>query len=564
MKFAEYPYEHIDIDEVEKEFMRLLTTFTSANSFLDQDSLLAQLNKQRVHLQSLWSIVSIRHTIDTTDPFYKQENDYFDQIGPRIQGLNIELYRALIESPFRNQLEEKWGKQLFRLAEVNLKTFSKEVLEDLQEENTLASEYTKLLASAQILFDGEERNLSQLTPCENSEDRETRKKASIAKWGFFEQHAEELDNLYDKLVKVRTRIAKKLGYESFTHLAYDRMGRTDYNKDMVASYREEVRKHIVPVATLLRERQQRRIGVDVLRYYDEGYHFKTGNPKPQGNPDWIVTQGQQMYSELSAETNQFFEFMLDNGLMDLESKKGKAVGGYCTTIAEYGAPFIFSNFNGTHGDITVLTHEAGHAFQTFCSLPLGVPEYEFPTSEAAEIHSMSMEFLTWPWMDLFFGNDTQKFKFMHLEDSLEFVPYGVSVDEFQHFVYANPDATPAERKQAWREIERKYLPHRNYEGNAFLEEGSFWQKQLHIYLHPFYYIDYTLAQVCAFQFWKKANANREQAWADYLNLCKQGGSKSFLELVAAANLISPFQDGCIESVIGDIKAWLDTVDDRQL
>jgi M3 family oligoendopeptidase len=564
MKFSEYPYEHVNMEEVEANFKEIVDTFVHAGSFLEQDTLLAKINEQRIHLQSLWQIVSVRHTIDTSNPFYKEENDYFDQIGPRIQGLNVEFYRALVESPFRGQLEEKWGKQLFRLAEVNLKTFSPEVLPDLQEENALASEYTKLLASAQILFAGEERNLSQLTPYETSDNREVRKQASEAKWGFFASHAEELDDLYDKLVKVRTRIAKKLGYKNFIELAYNRMGRTDYNSEMVANYREQVRQHVVPVATRLRNRQRQRIGVDVMRYYDEGFHFKTGNPKPQGNPDWIVGNGERMYSELSSETKSFFEFMQQNELMDLVAKKGKAVGGYCTTIAEYGAPFIFSNFNGTHGDITVLTHEAGHAFQTYCSLPLGVPEYEFPTAEAAEIHSMSMEFLTWPWMELFFEQDTEKFKFMHLGDALEFVPYGVSVDEFQHFVYANPDATPTERKQAWREIEKKYLPHRDYEDNAFLEQGSFWQKQLHIYLDPFYYIDYTLAQVCAFQFWKKANDNREAAWADYLHLCKQGGSKSFLELVEEARLVSPFKDGCIESVIGEIESWLDSVDDSKL
>ncbi len=564
MKFSEYRYEHINMEQVDSQFRSLVQIFSSAESFADTDAALGKMNELRIHLTSLGSIVSIRHTIDTTDPFYKAENDYFDQIGPQIQGLNTEFYKALVESPFRTQLEEKWGKQLFRLAEVNLKTFSPEVLPDLQEENVLASEYRELMASAQIMFDGEERNLSQLLPYQTSADRTVRKAASEAYWNWVEVHGSELDELYDKLVRVRTRIAKKLGYSNFIELAYNRMGRTDYDSTMVKNFRNQVKEVIVPVATKLRERQRDRIGVDVLYHFDEGFGYKTGNPKPQGEPEWIVECGRKMYSELSSETKEFFEFMFDNELMDLVSKKGKAVGGYCTTIPEYGAPFIFSNFNGTLGDITVLTHEAGHAFQTYCSLPFRVPEYEFPTSEAAEIHSMSMEFLTWPWMNLFFKQDTEKFKFMHLSDALEFIPYGVAVDEFQHFVYANPEMGPNERKHAWREIERKYLPHRNYGDNEFLERGSFWQKQLHIYLYPFYYIDYTLAQVCAFQFWKKANENHADAWKDYLYLCKQGGSKSFLELVSEANLVSPFQDGCIKTVIHDIEAWLNGVDDSKL
>ena len=279
---------------------------------------------------------------------------------------------------------------------------------------------------------------------------------------------------------------------------------------------------------------------------------------------WIVNNGKKMYEELSKETGEFFNFMIDNDLMDLESKKGKAGGGYCTFIGNYKSPFIFSNFNGTSGDVDVLTHEAGHAFQAYCSRDYAVPEYNFPTYEAAEIHSMSMEFLTWPWMNLFFEEEELKYKFNHLSESLLFLPYGVTVDEFQHFVYNNPEATPAERKSAWREIEKKYLPHRDYEGNDYLERGGYWYQQGHIFGMPFYYIDYTLAQVCAFQFFKKANDNRENAWTDYMNLCCAGGSKSFLGLVELANLNSPFNDGCINSVIGDIENWLDSVDDTKL
>jgi M3 family oligoendopeptidase len=250
--------------------------------------------------------------------------------------------------------------------------------------------------------------------------------------------------------------------------------------------------------------------------------------------------------------------------MDLVAKRGKESGGYCTFIEDYKAPFIFSNFNGTSGDIDVLTHEAGHAFQVYRSRDLDIPEYYWPTYEACEIHSMSMEFLTWPWMELFFKEDTEKYKFSHLSGALIFLPYGVAVDEFQHFVYENPNASPVERKQAWRKIEMEYLPHRDYEGNEFLEHGGYWQRQSHIYQSPFYYIDYTLAQICAFQFWKRSTEKDETAWEDYLNLCQLGGSKSFLDLVESANLKSPFVDGTVQSVVKVIDEWLSTVDDKAL
>jgi M3 family oligoendopeptidase len=342
------------------------------------------------------------------------------------------------------------------------------------------------------------------------------------------------------------------------------MMRTDYNAEMVANFRKQVLEYIVPVSQQLKKRQTERLGLDELKYYDENFSFKTGNATPKGDPDWIVANGKKMYQELSPETDEFFTFMLDNNLVDLVSKKGKQGGGYCTYFSQYQAPFIFSNFNGTSGDIDVLTHEVGHAFQVYESRNINVPEYAFPTYEACEIHSMSMEFFAWPWMNLFFEEDADKYRFNHLSDSLQFIPYGVSVDEFQHYVYSNPEATPAERKQAWRDIEKKYLPHRNYEGNTYLEQGGFWHKQGHIFASPFYYIDYTLAQLCAFQFWKRSNEDFKSAWNDYLELCQAGGSKSFIKLVELAGLTSPFEDGCISSVIGDIEGWLNSINDKEL
>lgn len=525
---------------------------------------MGQLISLRQEVESAREVAQIRHTINTEDTFYKEEQDYWDEVGPVYQGLVSRYYDAIVHSTFRANLERKWGAQLFRIAETTLRTFSPEVVTDLQEENRLTSRYVALIASAKIQFEGEERTIPQLIPYQTSTDRATRKKANEAKYAFFQKHAEELDQIYDDLVQVRSRIAKKLGFSSFVELAYARLNRTDYNAEQVANFRKQVLAHIVPVATKLAERQRERIGVDVMKYYDLSFDFATGNPTPKGSPEWIVENGKKMYAELSQETDVFFQFMLENDCLDLLSKKGKATGGYCTYMSKYELPYIFANFNGTSGDIDVLTHEAGHAFQVFVSRSFEVPEYHFPTYEACEIHSMSMEFLTWPWMEMFFKEDTEKYKFAHLSSGLTFIPYGVAVDEFQHAVFEKPEMTPAERKSTWRQIERKYLPHRNYDENEFLEEGGFWQQQSHIYRDPFYYIDYTLAQICAFQFWKRAQENADVAWQDYLTLCRVGGSKSFTELVAVAKLISPFADGCVESVIGDIESWLDNVNDKAL
>ena len=564
MKFNEYAYVRPNMQDVETQFDSLLAKFDAAASFEEQDQLLLAINHLRSDFETMQHIAYIRHLIDTRDSFYEAEQNFFDEAMPLYQAFVDKYYKSLINSRFRAQLEEKWGKQLFDLADVSLKTFLPEVIEDMQLENKLSGEHPRLTSSARVLFMGEERTLAQLEPFQQSTDRETRKQAYDAKYGFFKANDEKLSRLYDELVQVRTKIARKLGFKNFVELGYARMRRTDYTPEMVANFRKQVLEHIVPLASKLRDRQRLRLGLDKLKFYDEKFSFKTGNATPQGNPEWIIENGKKMYDELSPETAEFFNFMVEHELMDLLSKEGKVYGGCCDYFDKYKSPFIFSNFNGTSGDVEVLTHEAGHAFQVYCSKDYPIVEYHSPSLEACEIHSMSMEFFTWPWMELFFKEGTDKFKFTHLSEALLFIPYGVTVDEFQHFVYENPEATPLERKRAWREIEKKYLPHRDYDGNEFLDMGSLWYHQGHIFEVPFYYIDYTLAQMCAFQFWKRFMEKDPTAWPDYLRLCKAGGSDSFTNLVKVANLVSPFEDGCVQSVLGQIEHWLDGIDDSKL
>ncbi|MFB6802780.1 M3 family oligoendopeptidase [Peribacillus butanolivorans] len=564
MKFNEYEYKRPEMDEIKSKFTKVLEKFRDAQEIDIQVKAMEEINEIRNYVGTMLNLVYIRHSIDTNDEFYKAENDYLDEFSPEMEELTSIFYTELVRSKFRRELEMKWGKQLFDLAEAQLKTFSPEIIPHLQKENKLSSEYSQLIASAKIEFEGEERTLAQLQPFMESADRELRKNASEAYYSFFEKQQAELDRIFDELVKVRHEIATMLGYKNFVELGYNRMTRTDYNAEMAAAFRKQVKEDVVPLVTRLKERQRERLGLENLCYFDENFQFRTGNAIPKGDAEWIIENGKTMYRELSTETNEFFNFMIDNNLMDLVAKKGKESGGYCTFIEDYKAPFIFSNFNGTSGDIDVLTHEAGHAFQVYRSRNHDIPEYYWPTYEACEIHSMSMEFLTWPWMELFFKEDTEKYKFSHLSSSLVFLPYGVAVDEFQHFVYETPAASPLERRQAWRKIEKDYLPHRDYEGNEFLENGGYWQRQSHIYQSPFYYIDYALAQICAFQFWKRSVEGDVAAWEDYLNLCQLGGSKSFLGLVESANLKSPFADGTVQSVVKVIDEWLSSVDDQTL
>ena len=510
MTFPEFPYQRPDMSQIKAEFTIALQAFQQAVSLEDAVAAFDRIYQLRSEFQTMYNIAYIRHSSDTRDEFYEAENNFFDEQLPIFEELKTDFYRALLDSSWRQALEEKYGEQLFAIAEMSLKTFHPSVIEDLQEENRLSSSYNKLKATAEIEFEGKTYNLSSIQPLEEHTQREKRAAAAKAKWDWLAGQQAEMERIFDELVKVRHRIAKKLGFDDFIELGYARMLRTDYDAADVAYYREQIRQHIVPVATRLYEKQAERLGLDKLAYYDEPMLFRDGNPQPQGKPEWIVERAAEMYAELSPETDTFFRFMQEGQLMDLVSRDGKSTGGYCTYIPGQRAPFIFSNFNGTSGDIDVLTHEAGHAFQVYSSRDLSISEYNWPTYEACEIHSMSMEFFTWPWMAKFFKEAVEQYRFGHLSGAIYFLPYGVAVDEFQHFVYAKPEATPAERNRAWREIEKKYLPQREYEGHAYLEAGGFWQKQTHIFAMPFYYIDYTLAQICAFQFWLKDQADHEE------------------------------------------------------
>lgn len=564
MKFENMKYERPNIQEIEKTFKEMIDEFKNSKSAKEQLEIINKLNDYSRDFSTMFSLANIRYSINTNDEFYKKEIEFINENEPILDGLENEFKKLVFNSKFKEELKEKLGEHYFNLIELKLKTFKPEIIEDLKEENKLKMQYTQLISSGKVEFQGKERTLSQLTPFEKSEDREVRKNASKAKYDWLASKVDQLDEIYDNLVKVRDRIAKKLGYENFVQLGYDRMRRTDYDHKMVKNYRDQVKEVLVPLTQKLYKEQKERVGIDDFKFYDEPYAFKGGNPDPVGTSDELVENARKMYEELSVETGEFFNFMIDNHLLDLESKEGKRPGGFCTILPKYKSPFIFSNFNGTAGDVKVLTHEAGHGFQMYSSLDKEIPDYWIPTMESAEIHSMSMEFFTWPWWNLFYKNQAEKARYIHMLDSLKFIPYGVAVDEFQHFVYENPTVTPEERRKKWKELENKYLPHRDYDGHEYLENGGFWQRQTHIYATPFYYIDYTLAQVCALQFWKKDQDNHEKAWKDYVNLCKAGGEYPFTKLIEIANLELPFKDGTLKSVIGKIENYINSVDQNSL
>lgn len=566
VKFKDMPYARPDLNELLAKMEELTGLFEEAETAEEQIKIFDQFDLLSMRFETMNTLASIRNSIDMNNEFYETEDNFFNENSPKVALAENKFNKVLLNSRFRNELVENLGQQLFDILQCRLRVISEDVLDLMAEENKLCTAYEKLIASAQIPFEGEVYTLSQLNPKTLVADREERIKAVDARESFFKEKEAEIDEIYDKLVKIRTEIAKKLGFKNFVELAYLRLGRTDYNAEMVKSYRDQVKEDLVPLVNELIEKQRERISIskEDFRFFDKDINFSTGNPKPQGTAEEIIEQAKKMYDELSPETSKFFHLLCDYELMDILSTKGKRGGGYMTMLPTYGVPFLFANFNGTQHDVEVMTHEAGHCFQGYMSRDTRCNQYYNPTLEACEIHSMSMEFLTWPWAKNFFGEDTEKFKYAHLSGALKFVPYGVTVDAFQHFVYEHPEASKEERKEAWRKIEKDFTPWKNYQGYEHLEKGAWWHRQSHIITAPMYYIDYTLAQICALQYWIRANEDREEAWQSYLELCKQGGSKSFLGLLKDAKLRIPFEDSCVKEITEKCKDYLDKVNDQVL
>ena len=529
-------------------------------------------------LDSWASLVGLRFNQDTTNQEYRVARDYRDGIMPKLTDLEVEFKRRLSAKPLADLIAKRFGPQVLALWEADILSFDPIIQDDMVSESKLEAEYTELDASAELSFQGEKFNLSGITKFLQQADREVRHGADAVRWNWYQENGTVLDRIYDELVHLRTEMATKLGFKNFVELGYKRMQRVDYNQHDVERFRAAVREDVVPLATEIRRRQAQRLGLDKLMAWDEPVHDLQGNPAPQGDHDWMLERATEMFDAMGSELSEFFRMMKECHLLDLKMRPSKAGGGFCTSFADYGLPFIFANFNGTKGDVEVFTHEMGHAFQCYMSRDLPLYDYLWPTYESCEIHSMSLEFLTWPQMEKFFGdgssengeasgnsassdnassdNGAERFRNIHLTESLMFLPYGVAVDHFQHLVYAEPDATPERRHAMWKEMEATYLPWRDWGDLTYPGQGGRWQAQRHIYLSPFYYIDYTLAQTCALQFWVRGEEDFPEAMQAYLALCKRGGEAPFQELVRGAGLISPFDDGCLTNVVAKAREAL--------
>ncbi len=559
MKFSDMNYQRPDLDNLKEQISVLTDRLAAASDYKSAREAFLEKDKLDRHISTLSNLANIRHTIDTRDTFYDGEMQFWNSAGPQLNEYDQKWTTALLTSPFRADFISEFGDVMFLNAEIELKQFSSEIIGDMTEENNLTNEYEKLLASAQIPFEGKMYTLSQLTPLKNDPDDARRLAAWKAEGNWYKENQEKLDTIYDKLVHLRDKMGRKLGYDGFTELGYYRMMRNCYTKEDVDKFRQAVVKYLVPVADSIYKVQAERLGKEYpMSFADNALQFRTGNPKPAGSYDDTIAAGRKFYDELSPETSEFFHTMLDMELMDVLSTEGKASGGYCTSLDDYEVPFIFANFNGTQGDVEVITHEAGHAFAAYTNRSRIPVSTVWPSLEACEVHSMSMEFFAEPWAKDFFGVDADKFLYSHLAGALTFIPYGTMVDHFQHIVYEKPDLSPSQRHGVWKELLGIYMPWMKLDGEIpFYSDGEGWQRQHHIYSSPFYYIDYCLAQTVSLQFWARIQENQGEAWKTYMRYTEQGGSAVFTKLLEDAGLNSPFEKSCLKNVCEKASKWLE-------
>lgn len=555
-------YIRPDAETVKARFAELTEQLRKADSYEAARAVFMEKEQAYKSTMTMAELANIRHSIDTRDEFYDGEVSFWNSFTPELQEYSQLWTMAMLESPFRADFSNEFGDIIFVNAEIELKAFSPEIIPELQKENELTVEYEKLLASAQIPFEGNIYTLSQLTPFKTDSSDERRLAAWKAEGQWYKDNQAKLDGIYDELVRLRDTMGKKLGYEGYTTLGYYRMGRNCYTKTDVEAFRAAVVKYLVPLADKIMREQAKRLGKTYpISFADAALSFRSGNPRPVGTADDILAQGKKFYDELSPETSEFFRTMLDCELMDVLSTDGKQSGGYCTGIADYEVPFIFANFNGTQGDVEVVTHEAGHAFEYWLNRKRVPIDCAWPSMEACEVHSMSMEFFAWPWAGGFFGKDERKFLYSHLAGAITFIPYGTLVDHFQHVVYEKPELTPAERHAEWKRLLGVYMPWMKLDGEIpFYSEGEGWQRQHHIYSSPFYYIDYCLAQTVSLEFWAMIQADMKNAWQHYMAYTVQGGSRTFTELLKNAGLTTPFDESCLRGVCEAAGKWLENFD----
>jgi len=503
----------------------------------------------------------IRMTCNTTDEKLLHDFQYFaTEIEPKIAPLNNQLNKKLIDSPFVKELDSKKYFIYLRSVQKSLDLFREENI-PLQTEIQLEQQkYQSITGSMSVILNEKEYTLEQASAFLKNTNRTIRETTWNAITTRRLEDKANLNELFNKLRVLRHQVAKNAGFDNFRDYMFEAMGRFDYSPEDCYQFHDAIEKTIVPVLSIEAKRRKEKLGLENLEPWDMDVDPSGKAPlKPFTDGEDLIQKTQQCFHKLDNYIGERIEIMKANNLFDLESRKGKAPGGYNYPLSESGAPFIFMNSANTFRDLTTMVHEGGHALHTFISADLELNDFKHLPSEVAELASMSMELISMSHWDIFFDNeeDLKRAKRDQLIDVLKTLPWVATVDQFQHWIYTHPNHTDLEREQEWEKIFIRF-------GHNFADWNkhpaalkNLWQKQLHIFEVPFYYIEYGMAQLGAIAIWKNYIENPEKGLNDYLSALKLGYTKTIPEIYETAGITFKFNKEYVKELVDFVKLELD-------
>lgn len=495
----------------------------------------------------------IRMTCDTENKALEDAFTFFVmEIQPKIQPYADKLNRKLVENEFTKTLEGDAYLVYLRNVKKNIELFREENIPLQAEISVMAQQYGVISGKMSVEVEGREYTLQQATKFLESSRRELREEVYRKIQERRLQDKEKLNELFTKLVQKRDQVARNAGFSNYRDYKFADLGRFDYKKEDCFQFHDAVKGSVLPLVDFIYDRKRQKLGLDSLRPWDvdaepEGVQplnpFKTGEE--------LVNKTIECFTRMNPFFGECLVKMKEMGRLDLDSRKGKAPGGYNCPLPETGAPFIFMNAAGQMGDVTTMVHEGGHAIHSFLAHQLPLTAFKEYPMEIAEVASMTMELFSMDYWDVFFEDpsDLKRAKQQQLERVLTIFPWIATIDKFQHWVYENPNHTEEERTENWRSILNEYTSiAMDVSGLEDYRKYS-WQRQLHLYEVPFYYIEYGIAQLGAIGLWKQFKENKEQAINNYINALKLGGTKTLPQLYEAAGLKFSFAPDYINELM---------------
>lgn len=549
-----------NINKLVKEVEDLLITLKNCTVEYNQLNLIEDIYSKLNQIMFQNSKLQAYYFISSNNNFINQEKAYFNKYSSKVGSIKARLYIEIYRLYISNKLKDSLGEQYLRIVYLTLKGLNKNNSHVKYKEQELCKKYSTLISNSSIDIDNNRFLITELKGLLYSQNREIRKQAFIKKMEFFNKNKKILDNLFTQLVDLRSNLALINGDKSYIEIAYRNLYKTDYTQKDVRKFRNIIKKYVTPLILELQEVQKQRLNLDVIEIYDEKFLFKKNiNINSINESDFKKNMG-ILLGDISPEINEIYSKMILNDSIHTKTQSGKASGAFCVYIEDLNIPFVISNNNGSYEDVINFIHEFGHGYQRYKSKDNKFPELQIPTTELGEVAAMGMEFFIWPYLDKILKENTPKFKYYHLYQAILFLPYSAAIDEFQEYIYKNPNATVSERDSKWREIEVSYQPWKKNHKNVIF--SSTWQQQGHIYFTPFYYIDYAIAQINAIEFWSISRKDYKTAWNKYERLCCFGGSKTYKEVLKSLNLIDPFDEHLVSKLISEVKVYFTVLNNQ--